>query len=319
VQWSQVPQTRCRGLSALQKPNVRKSVLHQIGLARERVPRNSIHVTMTQPTVRRLPVLFISHGGGPWPYVDTLKQMYVRTEKELRRLPAHLPTRPKAVMVISAHWETPQFSISAGARPPMEHDYGGFPPHTYQIRYQAPGAPELAVQTRRLLATAGIETALDPRKGFDHGVFVPLGLMYPDQDMPIVMVSVKSSYDPAEHLALGQALAPLRNEGVLIVGSGLTYHNMQGFGRDSATPDAEMFTRYLNEAIALKDTRARDEKLLHWESAPGARLAHPREDHLMPLLASAGAAGSDPGKILFAESVMKIPMTSYAFGEITSG
>jgi len=272
---------------------------------------------MTNPGVPRLPVLFISHGGGPWPYVDTLKQMYVRTEKELRQLPARLPARPKAVVVISGHWEAAQFSVSTGAQPPMEYDYSGFPPHTYQIRYQAPGDPELAARTRELLAAAGIESTADASRGFDHGVFVPLGLMYPHADMPIVMVSIKSSYDPAEHLALGQALAPLRDEGVLIVGSGLTYHNMQGFGRDSSTPDAEAFTRYLNEAIALKDTRARDEKLFHWENAPRARVAHPREDHLLPLLASAGAAGSDPGRVLFAENVLKIPMTSYAFGEIT--
>jgi aromatic ring-opening dioxygenase catalytic subunit (LigB family) len=274
---------------------------------------------VTNPTVPRLPVLFISHGGGPWPYVDTLKQMYVRTEKELRRLPERLPARPKAVMVISGHWEAPQFSVSTNARPSMEYDYSGFPPHTYQIRYQAPGDPGLARHTLDLLAAAGIESTPDPRRGFDHGVFVPLGLMYPKADMPIVMVSIKSSYDPAEHLALGRALTPLRDEGVLIVGSGLTYHNMQGFGRDSSTPDAESFTRYLNESIALKDTRARDEKLLHWEGAPRARLAHPREDHLLPLLASAGAAGSDSGRVLFAESVMKIPMTSYAFGEISNG
>jgi aromatic ring-opening dioxygenase catalytic subunit (LigB family) len=272
---------------------------------------------MTNFTVRRLPVLFISHGGGPWPYVDTLKQMYERTERELRRLPERLPARPKAVLVISAHWEAPEFSVSTGARPPMEYDYRGFPPHTYQIRYQAPGDPKLAEHTRKLLAAAGIETTPEGGKGFDHGVFVPLGLMYPNADMPIVMVSVKSSYDPAEHLALGRALAPLRDEGVLIVGSGLTYHNMQGFGRDSSTPDAETFTRYLDESIALKDVRARDEKLLHWESAPRARLAHPREDHLLPLLAVAGAAGTDSGRVLFAESVMNIPMTSYAFGEIS--
>lgn len=272
---------------------------------------------MSDPTVQRLPVLFLSHGGGPWPYVDALKPMYVQTEKELRRLPERLAARPKAVMVISGHWEAPQFSVSTGARPPMEYDYSGFPPHTYQIRYQAPGDPELAAHTRKLLAADGIESTPDARRGFDHGVFVPLELMYPNADLPIVMVSIKSSYDPAEHLALGRALAPLRDEGVLIVGSGLTYHNIQGFGRDSSTADAESFTRYLNEAIALKDTRARDAKLLHWESAPHARLAHPREDHLMPLLACAGAAGSDPGRVLFAESVMKIPMTSYAFGEIS--
>jgi len=198
----------------------------------------------------------------------------------------------------------------------MEYDYTGFPPHTYEIRYAAPGNPALAAQARELLAGAGIESAANPNRGFDHGVFVPLGLMYPLTDMPIVMVSVQSGYDPAQHLALGRALAPLRDQGVLIVGSGLNYHNMRGFGLDSSTRDAELFTRYLNEAIALEYGHVRDEKLRNWQSAPRARLAHPREDHLMPLLVAAGAAGSDTGSVLFTDTVMKIPMTSYVFGEL---
>jgi aromatic ring-opening dioxygenase catalytic subunit (LigB family) len=222
------------------------------------------------------------------------------------------------VLTISGHWEAPKFSIATGARPPMEYDYSGFPPHTYKIRYAAPGDPDLAGRARKLLTEAGIESALDPARGYDHGVFVPLGLMYPLADMPIVMMSIQSGYDPARHLALGRALEPLRDEGVLIIGSGLNYHNMRGFGLDTSTRDAELFTRYLNEAIALEDGRARNEKLLNWQSAPRARLAHPREDHLMPLLVAAGAAGSDTGSVLFAETVMKIPMTSYVFGEITS-
>jgi aromatic ring-opening dioxygenase catalytic subunit (LigB family) len=271
---------------------------------------------MSKTAASRLPVLFISHGGGPWPYVEEMRAAYAKTESVLRGLARRFPSQPKAVLTISGHWEEPTFSLATGARPPMEYDYSGFPPHTYKIRYAAPGDPDLAVQARELLTGAGIESALDPDRGFDHGVFVPLGLMYPQADMPIVMVSVRSGYDPAQHLALGRALAPLRDEGVLIVGSGLNYHNMRGFGLDSATRDAELFTRYLNEAIALQDVRARDEKLLNWESAPRARFAHPREDHLMPLLVAAGAAGSDTGSVLFAETVMNIPMTSYVFGEI---
>jgi aromatic ring-opening dioxygenase catalytic subunit (LigB family) len=266
-------------------------------------------------TTSRLPVLFISHGGGPWSYDDSLKTLYAHTERELRRLPQRLAERPKAVVVVSAHWEAARFSISTAARPPMNYDYSGFPPHTYQISYPAPGDPALAGRTRDLIAAAGIDVSTDPNKGFDHGVFVPLGLMYPAADMPIVMLSVKSDYDPLEHLALGRALAPLRDEGVLIVGSGLTYHNMRGFNRDSSTADAEIFTQYLSETVAL-DARARDEGLIHWERAPRARIAHPREDHLMPLIVAAGAAGSDPGHMLFAENVMKIPMTSYVFGDI---
>jgi aromatic ring-opening dioxygenase catalytic subunit (LigB family) len=266
----------------------------------------------------RLPVLFLSHGGGPWPFVDSLKSSYVRTERELRRLAARLPARPKAAIVVSAHWQAPKFSVSTGARPGMDYDYGGFPPHTYQIRYGAPGAPELAAHALRLIAGAGLEVVADPDRGFDHGVFVPLSLLYPEANVPIVMISIRSGYDPREHLALGRAIAPLRDEGALIIGSGLTYHNMRGFNQERSTPDAEAFTGYLNEAIALEDVRERDERLLHWESAPRARSAHPREDHLMPLLVVAGAAGSDVGKVLFAEQVMHIPMTSYGFGTINA-
>ncbi len=271
---------------------------------------------MRPMTTSRLPVLFISHGGGPWSYVDALKPMYARTERELRGLPRRLAERPKAALVVSAHWEASRFSIATAPRPPMNYDYSGFPPHTYQISYPAPGDLLLASRARDLIAAAGIAVAADPHKGFDHGVFVPLGLMYPAADMPITMLSVKSDYDPREHLAVGRALAPLRDEGVLIVGSGLTYHNMRGFNRDSSAADAAVFTQYLSEALALEDARARDERLLHWERAPGARSAHPREDHLMPLLVAAGAAGGDPGQVLFAENVMKIPMTSYVFGDI---
>jgi aromatic ring-opening dioxygenase catalytic subunit (LigB family) len=272
---------------------------------------------MQKTPASRLPVFFISHGGGPWPYVEEMKATYAKTESLLRGLPGRLPSRPRAVLTISGHWEAPKFSVATGVRPPMEYDYSGFPSHTYEIRYPAAGDPDLAGQARKLLTGAGIESVLDPDKGYDHGVFVPLGLMYPLADMPIAMVSIQSGYDPAQHLALGRALEPLRDEGVLIIASGLNYHNMRGFGLDSSTRDAELFTRYLNEAIALEDGRARDEKLLNWQSAPRARLAHPREDHLMPLLVAAGAAASDTGSVLFADTVMKIPMTSYVFGEIT--
>jgi aromatic ring-opening dioxygenase catalytic subunit (LigB family) len=242
--------------------------------------------------------------------------MYINTEKELRGLPERLPSKPKAVLIISSHWEASSFSVATALRPPMEYDYGGFPAHTYQIRYPAPGEPVLAEHARDLIATAGLDVAVDSHKGFDHGVFVPLSLMYPNADMPIVMVSVKLGYDPGEHMALGRALQSLRDEGVLIVGSGLTYHNMRGFNQDSAVADAQAFTQYLNDAVALPDARARDEKMLQWERAPRARLAHPREDHLMPLLVVAGAAGGDQGQILFSENVMKVPMTSYAFGAL---
>ena len=271
---------------------------------------------MTSP---RFPVLFISHGGGPWPFVDGLRQMYAHTEQELRRLPERLPARPKAILVISGHWEAPKFSLATNAHPPMEYDYSGFPAHTYQIRYPASGQPELAQYARNLLASGRIESALDDQRGFDHGVFVPLGLMYPNADVPIVMASVQSNYDPAQHLAMGRALTSLREEGVLIVGSGLNYHNMRGFGRDESNAVATEFTHYLNQAVANADAKVRWDMLRHWERAPSARLAHPREDHLMPLLIAAGAAAEDVGRVLFSETVMKVPMTSYVFGALNGG
>ena len=140
--------------------------------------------------------------------------------------------------------------------------------------------------------------------------------MYPDAHMPLVMVSIKTGYDPEQHLALGRAIAPLRDDGVLVIGSGLTYHNMRGFNQDRATGDAETFTRYLDDAVALGEPSLRDAQLRDWAQAPRARLAHPREDHLMPLLVAAGAAGRDTGRVLFAETVMKVPMTSYVFGDL---
>jgi len=262
----------------------------------------------------RFPVYFISHGGGPWPWIEQMRGMYARTASEFAALPKRLPSTPKAILVVSGHWEAGEFTVSTAANPPMEYDYSGFPEHTYRISYPAPGAPGLAARVRELLAGAGIASGEDPARGFDHGVFVPLALMYPEAEIPVAMLSMKSNYDPAEHLRLGQALAPLRDEGVLIVGSGLTYHNMRGFGRDESTPVAEAFETWLNGAISQPDALVRNAMLLDWEKGPGARQAHPREDHLVPLMVVAGAAGEDQGRALFIDHVMKVPMASYEFG-----
>ena len=262
-----------------------------------------------------MPVFFLSHGGGPWPFIEGTKQAYALTERELRKLPDRLPARPKAVLMVSAHWETDEFTVSTSERPSMVYDYSNFPPHTYGIQYPAPGSPALAARVSGLLAGIGIEAGQDAQRGFDHGTFIPLGLMFPAADVPVVMLSIKSNYDPAEHIRMGRALAPLRSEGVLIVGSGLTYHNMRGFNRDDSTAVAQAFEGYLNRAIAAPDAKARNDALLHWQDAPGARLAHPQEDHLIPLMVVSGAAGDDPGHRVFADTVMKVSMASYEFGE----
>jgi aromatic ring-opening dioxygenase catalytic subunit (LigB family) len=262
----------------------------------------------------KMPVYFLSHGGGPWPYVESMRQQFAKTEREFKALPDRLPAKPKAVLVITGHWEAEQFTVSTAKRPPMVYDYSGFPEHTYHIQYPAPGSPELALRVKTLLSNAGISAKEDSGRGFDHGTFVPLALMYPNADVPIVMLSLKSDYDPQEHIRVGQALQPLRDEGVLIIGSGLTYHNMRGFGRDESTPIAEAFENYLNNAIEQSDAKVRNAMLAKWEAVPGARLAHPREDHLIPLMVVAGAAGNDKGRPVFVDHVMKVPMASYEFG-----
>ncbi|MDB5823582.1 MAG: dioxygenase [Herminiimonas sp.] len=262
----------------------------------------------------RFPTFFLSHGGGPWPYVDGMKERFAKTESEFRKLPGLLPSKPKAVLVITGHWEASEFTVSTAEQPRMEYDYSGFPEHTYRFQYPAPGSPALAQRVRALLMKDGRQVLEDRNRGFDHGTFVPLELMFPKADVPIVLLSLKSTYDPLEHIRVGEALAPLRDEGVLIIGSGLTYHNMRGFGRSESTPVADAFESYLNSAVTAPTAKLRDEMLAAWEAAPGARLAHPREDHLIPLMVVAGAAGDDVGRRLFVDHVMSVAMATYQFG-----
>lgn len=262
----------------------------------------------------RFPTFFISHGGGPWPYIEDMRQRFAVTAEELAKLPSTLPAKPEAILVITGHWEAPQFTVSTSAQPPMEYDYYGFPEHTYHLQYPAPGNPELAKRVCDLLKFSGIDCAEDPERGLDHGVFVPMMLMYPDADIPVVLLSMKSSYDPLEHIKLGEALTPLRDEGILIIGSGLTYHNMRGFGRPASLEPSVQFEQYLFEAISDIDPQQRNQALVNWEQAPFARIVHPREDHLVPLMVAAGAAGKDVGQRIFTDTVFEVVMASYRFG-----
>jgi aromatic ring-opening dioxygenase catalytic subunit (LigB family) len=243
-----------------------------------------------------------------------MREMFAKTAKEFAALPARLPQKPRAVLVITGHWEATEFSVSTSEHPPMDYDYSGFPPHTYQLQYPAPGSPALAARVTELLAAGGITCRQDPARGYDHGTFVPLGLMFPNADVPIVLLSMKSGYDAAEHIRVGQMLAALREEGVLILGSGLTYHNMRGFGNPASTPVAAAFESYLNGAITQTDEGVRNQMLVDWAQVPSARQAHPREDHLIPLMVVAGAAGADQGERIFVDHVMAVDMANYQFG-----
>lgn len=239
----------------------------------------------------RLPTYFISHGGGPWPWLPQMRHMLRNLESSLARMPQEIGEKPKAILMISGHWEDASFAVMSAARPGMVYDYGGFPPETYKIVYPAPGAPELARRTADLIAAAGLPTRLDERQGFDHGTFVPAYVMYPQADVPVYQVSLQQDYDPATHFALGRALAPLRDEGVLIVGSGLSYHNLRLFGPGAKVPSAA-FDRWLDDTLHLP-AAPRTAALPDWESAPHARTCHAQEDHLVPLFAALGAAEGD--------------------------
>ena len=236
----------------------------------------------------RLPTYFISHGGGPWPWLPQMRHMLRNLESSLARMPQEIAEKPKAILMISGHWEDSTFAVMSSPRPGMVYDYGGFPPETYKIVYPAPGAPDLARRTADLIAGANLPTRLDDRQGFDHGTFVPAYVMYPQADVPVYQVSLRHDYDPAAHFALGRALAPLRDEGVLIVGSGLSYHNLRLFGPGAKVP-SDAFDSWL-DATLRQPQPDRTNALLDWESAPYARTCHAQEDHLVPLFAALGAA-----------------------------
>lgn len=263
----------------------------------------------------RMPVVFVPHGGGPWPWVDLgLDKEGDRTLRAyFEGLGAITGTKPKALLVISAHWEQAVPTVMTAAKPPMLYDYYGFPPESYQIQWPAPGAPQVATRVQQLLRDAGIASAQDKERGFDHGTFVPMKLVYPDADIPTIQLSLKAGLDPAEHFAIGRALAPLRDEGVFIVGSGLSYHNMRGFRDPRARPVAEEFDAWLR-AAATAPPAERLKKLAAWSSAPSARAAHPREEHLIPLMVIAGAAGDDAGVVGYGGFYANLRVSSYHYG-----
>lgn len=271
----------------------------------------------------RFPVYFIPHGGGPWPFMDFPKNDEGKGPWDelgdfLRGLDAEIGRRPKAVLVVSGHWETePVPTLSTAAQPPMLFDYYNFPPHTYELSYPAPNSLALAARARQLLSDAGIDSAEDPARGFDHGVFIPFMLIYPKADVPITMISLKNTLDVESHVAIGKALEPLRDEDVLIIASGMSYHNMRKFR--SAEPDhvaeAIRFDDWLTEAVETPDPDARAEKLALWPDNPDARACHvPDHDHLVPLFVAAGAAGADRGTRILRTTFLGKPYSAFRFG-----
>jgi aromatic ring-opening dioxygenase catalytic subunit (LigB family) len=264
----------------------------------------------------RLPTYFVSHGGGPWPWMkEQYGAAYDRLEASLVDIRRQAGARPRAVLVVSSHWETEGFMVSSNPAPGMIYDYGGFPPHTYQIRYPAPGDPQLAARVAELLIAAGHETGLDPERGLDHGTFSMLRPIYPEADVPVVQLSIRHGYDPAVHLAAGRALAPLRDEGVLIIGSGLSFHNLRQFGPGGALA-SHAFDAWLQHVLLELSPSDRERAMLSWSEAPYARHAHPREDHLVPLWVALGAAEQEQAACVYHEEAFfgALTVSSFRFG-----
>ncbi len=271
-------------------------------------------------TPDRLPTFFIPHGGGPCFFIkpDDMppgmpKDTWHKLEAYLRSVDGLVGRRPKAVLVITAHWMTPRPTFGTADAHPLLYDYYGFPDYTYRFNYPAVGAPYVARRAAELLAAAGIESDFDNQRGIDHGVFVPLMLVYPDADVPIVPMSLQQNLGAADHLAIGAALAPLRDEDVLIIGSGMSFHNMRAMMTGTQNEDAAIFDSWLSAAGAAAP-EDRSAALAAWEKAPGARAAHPDEEHLIPLMVSAGAAGQDMGHKTFSGTLGGKRLSGFTFG-----
>lgn len=235
-------------------------------------------------TLSRLPSLYISHGS-PMTALDP-KLVGVRLAELARDLP-----RPKAVVVASAHWLTRSLLVGGAAQPETIHDFGGFPQALYEIQYPAPGAPALARRVAELLDAAGLAPRIDPQRGLDHGAWVPLRLLYPDAEVPVVPVSIQPAAGPAQQLAIGRALAPLRGEGVLVIGSGSMTHNLhdlRNYGQGRQAPYVQPYIEWVERKLAAGDVQA---LLDYRRQAPGAQSAHPTDEHWQPIYVAMGAAG----------------------------
>jgi aromatic ring-opening dioxygenase catalytic subunit (LigB family) len=246
---------------------------------------------------------------------DQLGGVFDKLEASLADIPRQLGERPRAVAMISGHWERPEFTVSASAWPSMVYDYYGFPEWTYHIKYGAPGSPELAARVQAMLVAGGLSCGSDEKRGFDHGTFSLMKPLYPDANVPVVQLLLHNAYDPKVHILAGRLLAPLRQEGVLIIGSGKSYHNLRQRDARAAIP-SRRFDEWLQATLVASPPVERLQRLTEWTSAPAARAAHPREDHLLPLMVALGAAEDDQAVCIYHEDEFmgSISVSSFRFG-----
>ena len=267
----------------------------------------------------KMPTLFIPHGGGPcffmdWTLMGGPVDTWDKTAEWQKSIQSSLPEKPKALLVVSAHWEEQEFTVSTAASPDMIYDYSGFPAHTYELNYPAPGAPDLANRVQELMVEQGLDAPLKSSRGYDHGVFVPLLVAFPDADIPILTLSLTRDLSPEKHLKVGKAISQLREEGVLIIGSGMSYHNMRAFRTPMATAPSAEFDAWLTDVLETGDLEERWVKLTRWLDAPQGRNSHPREEHLLPLMVAAGAGHDETGRKVFSDNVMNSTVSAFQFG-----
>ena len=237
-------------------------------------------------------IVYFSHGGGPLPILgDTGHKAMVEF---MRKLSSRLK-RPEAILVVSAHWEESVATLLGAKAPTMFYDYYGFPEQAYELVYPAPGSPELAHRIARLLNQNNIQARIDTQRGFDHGLFIPLQLMYPEANIPALQLSLLNSLDPIAHIALGKGLHELLSENILVIGSGFSFHNMNAFSwQGTNIPDQanESFQNWLiHVSTSSLSQTEREQLLINWPKAPAARYCHPREEHLLPLHVCLAMAG----------------------------
>ena len=271
---------------------------------------------MTSNKLSRQPVLFIPHGGGPCFFMDwNPADTWVGMGNFLKNVANDLPQRPAAIVMVSAHWMEPQFRVTGDARPELIYDYSGFPAHTYELTYPAPGEPQLAERVAQLINAEGLAAQVDDQRGFDHGMFIPLKLVFPDADIPVIQLSLRKDLDPQAHLQVGRALAALRDENVLIIGSGMSFHNMRAYGDSRFSTVSDEFDEWLTKTMA-SPAAEREQLLQDWAKAPHAHLCHPQgdEEHLIPLLVAAGAGGEASGQKIYSERVMQTTISAFRFG-----
>jgi 4,5-DOPA dioxygenase extradiol len=249
-------------------------------------------------------IVYLSHGGGPLPILGD------PSHKAMVDFMLQLPSQlryPDAVLVISAHWEQRAATLLGASTPAMLYDYYGFPDQAYEITYPAPGSPDLANRIAELLHKNNIAVHIDIARGFDHGLFIPLKLMYPQADIPALQISLLSGLNPAAHIALGNALRKLNQENILVVGSGFSFHNMGAFSwQGTNAPDRanDAFQNWLIEVCTGQIAQSeREHHLINWDKAPSARYCHPREEHLPPLHVCIGMADK-PAKLVFDDYIL---------------